>query len=158
MIRSVLLFLVLMMISGCSTMRISDDAVALVTKEHGQCLANIQKRVYFDHQPISFVCEDAYVLLGSVKDVNGSFYMKSGRFSIENNTPRLSKRAQVEITEGLTSVCQLRPSYGLGKEKVKRFYFDSKVKKCRPYIWSGIGGFKGFENFDACHQQCYLGY
>ena len=158
MIYRALLLCSILFLSGCSTMGLSPDAVAVVTEEYGQCLANTQEAPRFGKKKVTFRCEGDRVLLGSVYEKEGKSYIESGLLYEKGGKWRLKERQPAHFVRGMHSVCQLRPLQGTGDKEIKRYYFDIKLKKCRPFIWHGDSGFVPFENLDACEQYCNYQY
>ncbi len=139
-------------------MGLSPDAVAVVTQEYGQCLANTQDAPRFHKKRVSFRCSDDRVLLGTVYEKDGVEYIDSGHLVKKEGKYLLQARQRAHFVRGLHSVCQLKPLQGEGDKAIKRYYFDVRIKKCRPFIWHGEGGFVPFENLDACEQYCNYQY
>ena len=158
MILRTLSLSLLLFVTGCSTMGLNSDSVAVVTQEYGQCLANTGDVPRFNKKSVTFRCADGRVLLGSTYEKEGSTYIDSGVLYKQDGKYRLKEKKAVRFKRGLHSVCQLKPMQGSGDLKIKRFYFDVEHKKCRPFIWHGEGGFVPFKNRDACEQYCYYQY
>lgn len=158
MIYRTVLILFMLLASGCSTMGLNPDSIAVVTKEYGQCLANTQEAPQFHKKRVTFRCEGERVLLGTVYEKEGDEYIDSGLLSQKNGKYVLKDKKSARFIRGMHSVCQLKPMQGEGSKKIKRYYFDVKVKKCRPFIWHGDGGFVPFESLDACEQYCNYQY
>jgi len=157
MIKSIL-FVFMLLLSGCSTMGLSSDAVGVVTQEYGQCIANTADAPKFGHKRVTFRCKDGRVLLGTVYEKEGNSYIDSGILYKKNGKYRLKQKRALTFKKGLHSVCQLKPMQSQGKKQIKRFYFDVDRKVCRPFIWHGTGGFVPFKNRDACEQYCNYKY
>jgi len=158
MIYKSAILLTLLLLSGCSTMELSPDAVAVMTEEYGQCLANTQEAPRFGKKRVTFRCEGDRVLLGTVYEKEGKGYIESGLLYKKGGKYRLKARRPAHFVRGMHSVCQLEPVQGGGDKEIKRFYFDLKLKKCRPFIWHGDGGFVPFESQDVCEQYCNYKY
>ncbi|MEE8588723.1 MAG: BPTI/Kunitz-type proteinase inhibitor domain-containing protein [Sulfurimonadaceae bacterium] len=157
MIR-ILLIAGLFILSGCSSMGLNRDSVAVVTKEYGQCIANTKAAPSFNKKKVTFRCEKDRVLLGGLYEKDGVEYIDSARLSKKDGKYVIKDRKSVQFVRGLHSVCQLKPMQGEGDKKIKRFYFDMKLKECRPFNWNGKGGFVPFKNVDECEQYCKYQY
>lgn len=156
-VRSVLAGLALLL-GGCSTMSITPDSFAVVTKEYGQCITNTKAAPSFNNKKVTFRCENNHVLLGSNYEVKGVEYIDSAILSKREGRYTIRDREPVELVRVLHSVCQTRPVAGEGDKKIKRYYFDMKLKECRPFEWSGKGGFVPFKSLDQCEQYCNYKY
>ena len=158
MIYRIVIVALMLFVNGCSTMGLNPDSVAVVTQEYGQCLANTKEAPSFNKKRVTFRCEGERVLLGTIYEKEGDEYIDSGVLTKKNGKYLLKDKKSVRFIRGLHSVCQLKPMQGEGGKKIKRYYFDVKVKKCRPFIWHGDGGFVPFDNLDACEQYCNYKY
>ena len=154
MIIRILLTALLLILSGCSSMGLSRDSVAVVTKEYGQCIANTKAAPSFNNKKVTFRCEKDRVLLGELYEKDGVEYIDSARLSKKDGKYVIKDKKSVVFVRGLHSVCQLRPIQGDGDKEIKRFYFDIKLKECRPFNWNGKGGFVPFKNVDECEMYC----
>ena len=148
------LTLTLLLISGCSTMGVDKDSIAVVTKEYGQCLANTKTLPKYKKREVSFRCQDNFVLLGSVYTKKGNDYIRSARLIEKEGMYTFKKRKSAHVVKGLHSICQLQPIQGKGDLSIRRYYFDIPTKACKPFLWKGDGGFVPFKNQDACEQYC----
>ena len=158
MIVRIVLIASLFILSGCSSMGLNRDSVAVVTKEYGQCIANTKAAPSFSSKKVTFRCAKDRVLLGELYEKEGVAYIDSARLSKKDGKYIIKDKKSVAFVRGLHSVCQLTPIQGEGDKKIKRFYFDMKRKECRPFEWSGKGGFVPFKNVDACEQFCKYQY
>ena len=158
MMRYLLAAPLLVLLSGCSTMGFNPDSVAVITDTYGQCIANTGDAPKFGKKRVTFRCENDRVLLGVPYELEGERYMDSAILLKKDGKYSIKKREAVLYKRALHSVCQLKPMQGRGDEKIKRYYFDIDIKKCRPFIWQGEGGFVPFENLDACEQYCNYQY
>jgi hypothetical protein len=155
MIKSALLALAVLFITGCSTMEVTPDSVAVETAEHGQCLSTGKgSTLSFKKKRVSFICPDGYVLLGMPYEKSDRTVMDAGRLRRSEGRFILQPIPAVEIRRGLRSRCQLVPDPGPCEEPVKKYYFDTKTKSCRPFLWGGCGGIVPFESMDECEQEC----
>ena len=145
-----------MFITGCaSSVGLSSDSIGVITKEYGQCLANTKNGPVFNKERVSFYCQDDRVLLGDGYEKKSEVYFVSGLIVNDGGKKKLKDKKLVQVLKGLHSVCQLQPIQGHGDKKIRRFYFDMKLKECRPFIWNGEGGFVPFKNADACDAFCH---
>ena len=148
----------LLILTGCSSMGLQSDTIAVVTKEHGQCIANTKAAPSFNKKKVTFRCEKERVLLGKLYKKDGVEYIDSARLMEKNGKHVIRERKPAQFVRGLHSVCQLKPIQGEGDKKIKRFYFDMKLKECKPFEWHGDGGFVPFKNVDECEQYCRYQY
>ena len=149
-----LLIAALFVLSGCSSMGLNRDSVAVVTKEYGQCILNTKAAPSFNKKKVTFRCEKERVLLGELYEKDGVEYIDSAVLQKKDDKYVISDKKSAEFVRGLHSVCQIKPMRGEGDKEIKRFYFDMKLKACRPFNWSGRGGFVPFKNVDECEQHC----
>lgn len=155
MILRTLLALSVLLFSACSTMGLYSDSVGAETKEYGQCIANTKNGPRFNKKRVTFYCADQRVLLGNVYEEEGEEYIDSAILSEHKGKYVITDKQRVHFVRGFHSVCQLQPIQGDGDQKIKRFYFDQKLKECRPFEWNGKGGFVPFKNVDECEQYCH---
>ena len=143
---SILLFL----FAGCSAS--PKNAYALKTVEHGQCrLLNKGERIYYKKKRAQYLCEDNYVLLSKPYKVNDEWYFPSGEY--DGN--KVTNISSTKIEKVFHNICQVKGLYGTGNKKIKKFYFDTKLKRCKPFEWSGKGGFVPFDSVDICEMKCF---
>ncbi len=154
MIRTTLTAAALFLFSGCSAVGLSSDSVGVVTEEYGQCLANTKSSPTFNKKKVTFLCQGDRVLLGGAYTDDGKKVIDSGLFVKKGKKYVIRDKSKATVIRGLHSVCQLKPMQGEGDKQIKRFYFDMKLKECRPFNWSGQGGFVPFKNVDECEQYC----
>ncbi len=155
MIFRTLLTVSIIVFTGCSTMGLKSDSVGVETKEFGQCIANTKEGPRFNKKKVTFYCADNRVLLGDVYEKEGVEYIDSAILSKRDGKYVVTDKKRVRFVRGFHSVCQLQPIQGEGDKKIKRFYFDQKLKECRPFEWNGKGGFVPFKNVDECEQYCH---
>lgn len=158
MIYKVLLTVFLFLLGGCSSMGLNSDAVGVMTAEYGQCIHNTKETPRFKKKRVTFRCADDRVLLGSAYERKGDWYIDSGILVENNGKFKLKNKKRVEFKYGIDSICNLKPMQGKGDRTIKRYYFETKTKECRPFIWHGDGGFVPFKNMDACEQFCNYKY
>lgn len=156
MMKSAALFaFTALMVSGCSTLNVAPDSVAVETAEHGQCLSSGEgATLSLKKKRVTFICADGYVLLGTPYEEEGKTVMDAGKLRRSGGRYILQQRPAAEIVRGLYSRCQLEPDSGLCKGAIKKYYFDRKTKTCRPFLWGGCGGIVPFESMDNCEQEC----
>ena len=156
MIYTAILALVSLLITGCASVGLSSDSVAVVTEDHGQCLASTKNGPKFHKKSVTFICQDRWVLLGEPYEKEGERYFKSGKLVKNKTREHIVEQKDVRFIKALNSVCQLQPIQGEGDQKIRRYYFDMSLKTCRPFIWHGKGGFVPFKNADECTAYCGL--
>ncbi len=144
----------LLLLTGCSNMGLAPESVFVMTKEYGQCVVNTKAMPGFKQKKVTYVCQDDRVLLGEVYTQEGTEYIDSALLQQKNRKYFIKERSRATVLRGLHSVCQLQPLKGDGDKSLKRYYFDIQRKECRPFTWSGKGGFVPFKNVDACEQYC----
>lgn len=55
------------------------------------------------------------------------------------------------------AVCALPKEIGIGYAAFKRYYYDNKAKRCRPFTYSGLGGNKNqFATLELCQLKCVI--
>ncbi len=158
MIKLTLTAAMLFLFSGCSAVGLSSDSVGVVTEEYGQCLANTKPSPTFNKKTVTFLCQGERVLLGDAYKYNGKNVIDSGLFVKKGKKYVIRDKQKATVVRGLHTVCQLKPMQGEGDQEIQRFYFDMKLKECRPFKWSGKGGFVPFKNRDECEQFCNYKY
>ena len=158
MIYKTLLLTTLLFLSGCTSMGLNSDSVGVLTTEYGQCLHNTKEAPRFKKKRVSFRCKGDRVLLGTAYERKGKWYIDSGILVKDNGKFKLRDKKRVGFKHGIGSVCELKPMQGKGDKKIRRYYFDTKIKECRPFIWHGDGGFVPFKSIDACEQFCNYKY
>ncbi len=135
-------------------MGINMDSVGVVTEEYGQCIANSTVTASFDRKRVSFICQESRVLLGQPYEVDGSEVIDSAILLKKGEKYYIKEKRPATVVRGLHSVCQVKPLKGNGELSIKRYYFDEKLKQCRPFEWSGKGGLVPFKSMDECEQIC----
>ena len=158
MIYKTLGLISLLFLSGCTSMGLNSDAIGVVTTEYGQCLHNMEEAPRFKKKKVTFRCENDRVLLGTAYERKGKWYIDSGILVNQGGKFKLKDKKRAGFKHGIGSVCQLEPMQGKGTKEIKRYYFDLSIKKCRPFIWHGDGGFVPFKSIDACQQFCNYKY
>jgi len=154
MMLRLLLIAGLFILTGCSSMGLNRDSVAVVTKEYGQCILNTKAAPSFNKKKVTFRCEKERVLLGELYEKDVVEYIDIAVLQKKDDKYVIRDKKSAEFVRGLHSVCQLEPMRGEGDKEIRRFYFDMKLKECRPFNWSGRGGFVPFKNVDECEQHC----
>ncbi|MGB5964353.1 MAG: BPTI/Kunitz-type proteinase inhibitor domain-containing protein [Sulfurimonadaceae bacterium] len=153
MIR-LLLTAALFILNGCSTMGLNSDSIGVETKEYGQCIVNTKASPSFNKKKVTFICQEDRVLLGEAYQKDGEDVIDSALLQKKGEKYLIKDRSEATVVRGLHSVCQLEPLKGNGNQSLKGYYFDRKLKECRPFTWSGKGGFVPFTSADACEQYC----
>ena len=54
----------------------------------------------------------------------------------------------------LPEKCYEKPNPGMCKAYFKKYYFDTKDKKCKEFIWGGCSGNIPFETYLECQDTC----
>lgn len=148
--KIVLAFIMVIVFAGC-TASSPKHAYAIRTVEHGQCKSMSKKqRYHYKGKRAKYICSDNIVLLGKPYKTKGKWYFKSGH--IEGR--KVKNISFTEVDKAITNRCHLEGEYGLGSDKVKRFYFDLSRKMCKPFEWSGQGGTAPFNSIDECEMKC----
>ena len=146
---------VLLWMTGCSTLDVN-DAVAVQTKELGQCVSNGSgKAMAFDNKRVNFICRDAYVLIGEAYEKDETHVIDAGRLNGKKGQHTLTDLRQVEIEKSIRSRCELKPEAGRCRAYFKKAYYDPKFQSCKEFVWGGCGGVVPFEDIDACEQACH---
>lgn len=135
---------------GCSAS--PKGAYALKTAEYGQC-RSLKKgeRIQYKKRLVEYVCEDNYVLIGKPYKIKDEWFYKSGKY----NGKKVTSVSHTKVDKAYRNICQIEGSYGSGAEKIKKFYFDTKLKRCKSFEWSGKDGFAPFDSEDICEMHCY---
>ena len=136
---------------GCSAS--PKGAYALRTADYGECRV-LQKgeKIRYQKRLVKYVCsDDKHLLVGKPYKVKDDWYYESAQFAGK----KIEKASYTKIEKVFHNNCQLRGAKGSGSEKIKKFYFDTRTKECRPFKWSGKGGLVPFESVDSCQAKCY---
>jgi len=83
---------------------------------------------------------------------------------IKNNYKRNAWRLSINCSMGninsilfLTGICSEPPRYGTCKAQLRKWHYISKLKKCKPFIYSGCGGNENrFYNKMECEEYCQI--
>uniref|UniRef100_A0A0K8R9S0 Putative salivary kunitz domain protein n=1 Tax=Ixodes ricinus TaxID=34613 RepID=A0A0K8R9S0_IXORI len=55
------------------------------------------------------------------------------------------------------NICKMLPETGRCRANLRKFYYDSKEKTCKPFTWGGCGGNENkFETKSACQRSCQV--
>lgn len=46
--------------------------------------------------------------------------------------------------------CALEPQVSFGNAAIPKYYFDPVEKKCKQFIWGGMGGVVPFQTLEEC--------
>jgi hypothetical protein len=143
--------LLLSFFSGCSFS--PQGAYALKTADYGECRRlHKGEKIRYKKRLVKYVCsDDKHLLIGKPYKVKGDWYYESARF----NGKKIERACYTKIEKSFQNRCQIQGQKGTGSEKIRKFYFDTKFKECRPFEWSGKGGLVPFESKDGCEAQCY---
>lgn len=148
--KTVLIFGMALLFAGC-TAGSPRHAYAIKTVEHGQCEAmNKHQRYHYKGKRAKYICNDNVVLLGKPYKTKGKWYFKSGRIVGK----KVKNISYAEVDSAIKDRCHLEGEYGLGSQKLKKFYFDLSRKMCKPFEWSGERGTVPFDSIDECEMQC----
>jgi len=135
---------------GCTSS--PKNAFSVKTEDYGQCRSLYKgEKIRYKRRLVQYVCEDNHVLIGKPYRVDGHWFFKSGLY----NGKKVKKDSFTKITKSFHNLCNMSGSYGDGTEDIRKFHFDTKLKRCLPYSWSGKGGFVPFSSVDDCEVACY---
>ncbi len=136
--------------NGCSIS--PNNAYALKTVDHGQChTVRKGEKIYYKKRRVKYLCEDNYVLFSKPYQSKDEWYYPSGYY----DGKRVRNVSTAKIDKVYHNICQVKGLYGSGDKKIKKFYFDTKLKRCKPFEWSGKGGFVPFNSVDECEMECF---
>lgn len=139
-----------LVLAGCSAS--PQNAFAIKTAEYGQCRAlKKSEGIRYKNRLVSYVCEDSHVLFGQPYQREEEWYFKSGKY----DGIKVREISEVKVDKRIHGVCHFEGTYGTGDKHIRKFYFDTKLKACRPFDWSGKGGIVPFESQDVCEKNCY---
>ena len=57
-------------------------------------------------------------------------------------------------TQSINKQCLEIPDPGMCRAYFKKFYYDSKDRKCKSFIWGGCGGNIPFHTLNECKNSC----
>lgn len=141
----------LFLLAGCSMS--PQHAYAVKTADYGQCRSlEKDERIRYKKRPVSFVCEQRHILYGKPYKSQDEWYFKAGTY---DEGEKIKEAAPTKVEKILHDICQIQGSYGTGIEKIRKFYFNTKLQQCMPFIWSGKGGMAPFDSQDICEMNCY---
>lgn len=147
---SVLVFFGSFLLVGCTAS--PQNAVGLKTSEHGQCRGlKKSEGIRYKNRLVSYICEDKHVLFGQAYQLEDEWYFKSGKY----DGKRVEDISQTKVEKSFHNICQFEGSYGTGNEHIRKFYFNTKLKSCLPFEWSGKDGIVPFNSQDLCEMNCY---
>ena len=150
-IFSIVTSLMLFSFSGCSAS--PKGAYALKTKEYGQC-RSVKKgeRFRYKKKRVKYICEDdTHVLVGKPYQIKDDWFYPSG----ELKGKKVSNLGYSKIVKVYHNRCELKGAYGSGNDAIRKFYFASSIKACKPFSWSGKGGLVPFDSVDECEMKCH---
>ncbi len=150
-VRLISSLIVLSLFSACSSS--PKGAYALQTADYGQCrILKEGEKIRYKKRLVKYVCaDDKHFLIGKPYQVKGNWYYESAQL----NGKKVEKASYTKIKKTFHNSCQLQGTYGKGKEKIQKFYFKASAKRCKPFEWSGKGGFVPFSSRDECEAKCY---
>lgn len=142
--------LALFALAGCSLS--PQNAYAVKTADYGQC-RSLEKgeRIRYKNRPVSFVCEEKHVLYGKPYQSHDGWYFKAGAYEGK----KIKEVSPTRVEKVLRNICQIQGSYGTGTAKIRKFYFNTKLQQCMPFVWSGKDGMAPFDSQDICEMNCY---
>jgi trypsin inhibitor len=147
---TVVIVLGLFAFAGCSMS--PQYAYAVKTADYGQCRSLIKgERIRYKKRPVSFICEENHILYGKPYKSSDTWYFKSGIY----DGKKVKEASPTRVVKTLRNICQIQGSYGTGTEKIRMFYFNTKLQRCMPFEWSGKGGMAPFDSQDICEMNCY---
>ena len=128
------------------------NAFAVQTYDYGQCRSlDKGERISYKKKPVSYICEDSHFLYGKPYKKEDIWYFKSGIYEGSD----VKELSSTKVDKTLYNICQFEASYGTGSEKIRKFYFSTKLKACLPFEWSGKDGIAPFDSKDECEAKCY---
>lgn len=65
-----------------------------------------------------------------------------------------NRKTSTESVQNLDESCYLKPDPGPCRMAIKRYYYDSREKKCKEFIYGGCNGVVPFETLEACQKGC----
>lgn len=140
----------LFLFTGCSAS--PKNAYALRTADHGQCRSLTKgERIYYKKKRAQYLCEDNHVLLSKPYKIKDEWYFHSGEY----DGKKVKNISSTKVDKVFHNICQVKGLYGTGDKKIKKFYFDTKLKRCLPFEWSGQEGFVPFDSVDLCEMKCF---
>jgi len=140
----------MVLVSGCTGS--PKHAYAVKTQDYGQCRSLDEgEKIYYRKRPVAFTCEDSHFLYGKPYKESNAWYFKSGIYEGK----KLKDLSSTKVTKSMYNICQLEAAYGTGNEKIRKFYFNTRLKTCLPFEWSGKDGIAPFDSRDECEVKCY---
>ena len=128
------------------------NAFALKTEDYGQCrLQEEGTKIFHKKRLVSYVCEDGHVLLSKPYKKEDTWYFSSGFYDGE----KVKDISSTKVIKTFYQVCQLEGAYGTGTDSIRKFYFNTKLKACQPFEYSGKDGIVPFDSRDECEVNCY---
>ncbi|XP_006864130.1 PREDICTED: tissue factor pathway inhibitor [Chrysochloris asiatica] len=119
--------------------------------KYGGCLGNLNN--FKSLEECKNTCEDALTEL-QVED----FRIQLGAVNNNSLTTQPTKVPEVFEFHG-PSWCLTPAERGLCQANVNRFYYNSNIGKCRPFLYSGCGGNENnFTSKKACLKTCKKGF
>ncbi|PHR58965.1 MAG: hypothetical protein COA44_02120 [Arcobacter sp.] len=142
---------ILVFLAGCTSS--PKNAFAVKTKDYGQCrLIEKGEKIFYKKKLVKYVCEDMHVLFDNPYEKKDEWYFKSGFFT----KGKVQDISSTKVVKTFHKVCELRGAYGVGTQKIRKFYFNMKIKACQPFIWSGEAGIVPFDSYDDCRFECFI--
>ena len=140
----------LFFLAGCTAS--PEGSFGLKTAEYGQC-RGLEKgeKIRYKKRLVTYVCEERHVLFGEPYKRDDAWYFKSGRF----DGKRVKDISQAKVEKSFHNICQFEGSYGTGDQYIRKFYFNTKLKACLPFDWSGKDGIVPFDSKDLCEMNCF---
>ena len=137
-------------LAGCSLS--PQNAYAVKTADYGQC-RSLEKGegIRYKKRLVSYVCEERHVLYGKPYQSKDGWYFKAGAYEGK----KIKEAPPTRVKKTLRDICQIQGSYGTGTAKIRKFYFNTKLQQCMPFIWSGADGMAPFDSQDICEMDCY---
>jgi len=129
------------------------NAYAVKTKDYGQCRAIVKgEKLFYKKKLVKYVCEDRHVLLDDPYEKENEWYFKSGLL----NKGKVENISSTQVLRTFHKSCELKGAYGTGTQEIKKYYFNTKIKACQPFVWSGEAGIVPFETYDDCRFECFI--
>ena len=148
--RYILVLLMAVGFIGCTGS--PKNAFALKTEDYGQCrMLDEGERIFYKKRRVSYICEDGHVLLSKPYEQDEAWYFSSGFY----DGKKVINISSTKVLKTFHKICQLEGAYGTGNESIRKFYFNTKLKACQPFEYSGKDGIVPFDSRDECEMNCY---
>ena len=148
--KYLLILLMAVVFIGCAGS--PKNAFALKTEDYGQCrMLEEGERIFYKKKRVSYICEDGHVLFSKPYEKDEEWYFSSGFY----DGKKVKNISSTKVLKTFHKICQLEGSYGTGNESIRKFYFNTKIKACQPFEYSGENGISLFDSRDECEVFCH---